>query len=174
MKGEVSMEPSLKSVDSIQRIVLERLLQFELYELGMEPGADGVIDWGESLDKFFDDPNCIPLFLTGGEAFIGFALIKTSRSLRGPDGVSNGVMNLLAELYILRPWRRKGVGTAAVQRIFRSYPGEWVVTTWPDEARVAFWRSVMSHAPEMSCQEYCPGEHGGFPGQFVWIVKVAQ
>ena len=168
------MEFSLERVDPGKRVVLERLLQFELYELDMEPGSDGVIDWGESLDKFFRDPGCIPLFIAADETTLGFALIKTNRTLKGPDGCTDTVMNLLAEFYVLRPWRRKGIGTTAARMVFRAYPGAWVVTTWPNGPQVAFWRHVMNHIPETDFQEYRPGEHEGFPGQFVWVVRATR
>ena len=58
------MNLQLEHVETDKRVILERLLQFKLYEGGMEPGADGLIDWGEPLDKFFSDPGCVPLFFT--------------------------------------------------------------------------------------------------------------
>lgn len=70
------MKLKLVNVGSERRIILERLLQLMLYEGGMEPGANGLIDWGESLDSYFVESMNIPLFFTTEDKFVGFALIK--------------------------------------------------------------------------------------------------
>ena len=78
------MDLQLMRVDTGSRVILERLLQLSLYEGGMEPGPDGLIDWGEPLDKFFADPACVPLFFTVGGRLGGFALAKLDRRPTGP------------------------------------------------------------------------------------------
>jgi len=165
------MNLELERVDSDKRATLERLLQFELYEVGLDPGADGLIDWGEPLDRFFAGSSCVPLFLKLDGEVAGFVLLKLERELTGADGTSKGTASLIAEFYVMRPHRRKGVGRHAVGLILEGFPGRWVVTTWPDAVRVAFWRHAVTGRRALDVREFGPGEHKGFPGQYVWDME---
>ena len=164
----------LEQVDSSRRLILERLLQLELYDVGMDPGPDGLIDWGESLDKFFETKPFVPLFFVVNNEIVGFALIKLERELGTPDGRGDFKSNFIAEFYVSRRWRRKGIGTHAADLIFRRYPGQWTVSCHPDDVRVAFWRHVATGRDDVNGVEFGPDEHKGFPGQYVWIIELAE
>lgn len=137
----------------------------------MEPGANGFIDWGESLDSYFVGSMHIPLFFTTEDKLVGFALIKLKQTLKGLDGQSDTMINIIVEFYVIRPWRRKGIGTTAAHMILDRYPGQWVITTWPNDVRVRFWHHVVTQYKQGKVHEFSPGEHKGFPGQFVWVVE---
>ena len=151
--------------------VVERLLQFKLYEGGMEPEPDGLIDWGEPLDTFFTDPNYVPLLFRDANKLVGFALVKLNRKPTGPDGKTPVTTNCIEEFFILPPHRRKGLGTRAVDLIRQRYPGQWMATTWAGATSVGFWRSVAAACPEVNGREYQPDEHKGYAGQHVWIME---
>jgi len=161
----------LEKVTVAGQTILERLLQFELYEIGMDPGPDGLIEWGESLDKFFGDPCCVPLFLKVDGQLAGFALLKLNRKPSGPDGRTPTPANLVEEFYVLRPHRRKGIGRRAMDLIRKEFPGHWIATTWPDAHRVGFWRHIAIGREAVKGREFGPDEHGGFPGQYVWVIE---
>jgi predicted acetyltransferase len=165
------MDLRLRRVDPASRGILERLLQFELYDVGLDPGPDGVIEWGESLDKFLADPSCVPLFLEVGGQVAGFALLKLGRNPTGPDGRTAVRSNVIEEFYVMRPHRRKGIGTHAIDLILERFPGHWTVTTWPDDRRVNFWRHVATAREAFNGKEFAPGEHKGYPGQYVWTFQ---
>lgn len=166
------MNLDLRRVDPRSRVILEGLLQLELYEIGMDPGLDGLIDWGESLDRYFADPEPNAFFFVVDDRIVGFALVKLIRASTPPEGYGVAVLNLVSEFYVARPWRRKGIGTCAAHMLFDRYPGQWAITSWPDGLRVRFWRHVTSEYRRGKTQEFSPGEHKGFPGQYVWIVGV--
>ena len=64
----------------------------------------------------------------------------------------------------------KGIGTEAIKTILDVYPGTWIITSWPDENRVAFWRHVLKTLQHAHGIEYAAGEHNGYPGQYVWQI----
>lgn len=165
------MNVQLECVDPSKSVVLDRLLQLHLYEIGMNPGADGLIEWGEPLDKFFSDPTCVPLFITVEGQMAGFALIKLDHRPTGPDGKTPVSANLIEEFHVLRPYRRRGVGTRAADLIFRQHPGRWMITCHPDGTRVAFWRHVVIERPDVHGVEFAPDDHKGYPGQHVWVIE---
>ena len=91
---------------------LERLLQFYLYEIGHEPKVtNGLIKYGESLAKYFNARGHFAYFILCACKIAGLAMAETDRELPGPDGQSKIIANIIMNLFILRPYRRKGLGT---------------------------------------------------------------
>jgi len=168
------MNFELGRVAADERIILDRLLQLYLYEIGMEPCADGLIDWGESLDDFFTGQEHMPLFLKVDGGIVGFALVKLNRRLVGADGHTPVSANFVGEFFVLRPHRRRKFGTNAARRIFTQYLGSWMISCWPDPGRVRFWRHVARECAESIVREYGPDEYKGFPGQHVWVIDTAK
>ena len=166
------MKLEIKRAFSQRRVILERCLQFFLYETGADPDFDGLIDYCESLDRFFDGPAHIPLFINVDDVIVGIALVKLDRAPAGPDGKTPVPgTNILDSFFVSRRWRRKGIGTRAVHMIFDRYAGRWMVTTWPDETRERFWRKVSGTYERGTSREYAAGDHKGYPGQCVWVVE---
>jgi len=66
------------------------------------------------LDNYFTEASRYPFFLVAGDRLAGFAL------MRRVSGV-----NELAEFFVVRRYRRQGVGRTAATRLFRKYPGRW-------------------------------------------------
>ena len=164
------MEVRIERVKEDSRQILERLLQLHLYERGMEPGPDGLVNWGEPLDPFFSDPHFLALFVASGQDTIGFTLAKLDYALLDPVTGDKIRVNFIEEYYLLRPHRRKGIGTKAIDLILTAHPGVWFVTTWPDQPAVQFWRHLAVGRHGAGGREFPPEEHEGFPGQFMWII----
>ena len=69
----------------------------------------------------------------------GFALVRLTDPIE------------LAEFFILRKYRRTGVGTAAAREAIARHAGRWIVTQIPsNEPATAFWR----HAIPVSFEEH--------------------
>lgn len=49
----------------------------------------------------------------------------------------------MAELFILRRWRRSGVGREVVRRLVERFPGRWEIRPFPGYAQAErFWTAV--------------------------------
>lgn len=95
----------------------------------------------EWLLRWFRDDRTHPLLILSAGQPAGFALV--ARPLV-PAAVAPSVTYEMAEFFIRTPHRRRGVGAAAADLIFRRFGGDWRVS----EARrntpaVAFWRRVI-------------------------------
>ena len=82
------------------------------------------------------------MVLTRGTVFgrrpVGFVLV---RRLNRPD---QPPFHAVAEFFVLRKYRRRGVGTAAARLAFDRFPGKWTVSQDPDNpASRAFWERVI-------------------------------
>lgn len=134
----IAIEPA---ASSRQRAVAN-LMELYLYELsdvdGRPIGDDGCYGYA-TLDAYWSDPGRYPYLFYVEAQLAGFALVMEQRIL---DGQSPG--HLIAEFFVLRAYRRRGVGEAVATELFRSFPGPWWVCQHAGNVRaVAFWRATI-------------------------------
>lgn len=121
-----SQEPiSLVAIGPERRIVLENL--FELYcydfseQLPLELKASGRFEipldeaWWKRDDHF-------PFFIMAGSALVGFALARRGSRVSGAAEVMD-----VAEFFVVRGSRGRGVGARAAQALFAELPSRWEV-----------------------------------------------
>ncbi len=143
---------SIAPVSAAKRTILANLLQLYLYdwsELGRgTPGAlparfAHVGDDGRfaeyPLDPYFLEVGNHPLFIRHEEQLAGFALVRTQRGRLGGGEIFD-----MAEFFILRTYRRLGVGLAAARLVFDRFEGPWEVRQrHGNEGATAFWRRAI-------------------------------
>ena len=89
------------------------------------------------LDDYWTDPARRPFLITAGERIAGFALVRDVTEEPAPPPHS------IAEFFVLRRYRRRGIGTEAAGRIIRSGSGRWLVRqALANLPAQAFWRRV--------------------------------
>jgi predicted acetyltransferase len=121
--------------------IVRRLVQLYIYDLvgerwGVEAdGSYGSAHWHRRFWRR-DGRHHFIVRVNGRPA--GFALV---RELPAADGVPTRQM---AEFFVLRTYRRRGVGTRVARTLFARFPGRWElsVLTWNVGAR-PFWRGVI-------------------------------
>jgi len=92
------------------------------------------------LANWFNDPGAQVITIANDERPVGFALVRIRQPLDGSGSTSH----LMAEFFIARPWRRRGVGQAAVRLIFDRFAGQWhIMEDMRNGGAVAFWRAVL-------------------------------
>ncbi len=123
--------------------VLRRLLQLYLYDF-TEFAPQELDEHAEYpyryLDHYWapnDNEERLPYLIRADGKLAGFALV------RRPAG---GAWRM-AEFFVLRMYRRHGVGQAAALHLFRALPGEWQVAELPANTPAqAFWRRTIAEA----------------------------
>lgn len=133
---------------------LENLLHLYVHDfsefLGMKPSEDGWFSY-PALPLYWSDPGRAAFLVRSGGGLVGFALVSQGSLVSGDPAVFD-----LAEFFVVRGVRRRGIGQAAAHELFRSHAGRW-------EVRVAefnlpalqFWRNVI-------------GQYAG--DRFEWVV----
>jgi predicted acetyltransferase len=135
---DLSITPAIHS----EKAVLRRLLELYLYDFSEFTGGDldehGLFGY-RYLDHYWTEPDRLPFLLRVEGKLAGFALV------RRPD--ADGVADTLdmAEFFVLRKYRRAGVGRQAALALFSALPGRWEVReTAENLAAQAFWRAVIA------------------------------
>ena len=102
------------------------------------------------LDNYWTEEERHPFIVKVDGKLAGFALVRVI------DGVAN-----IAEFFIMRKYRRTGVGRIVAQRVFDMFPGKWRVEQAPRNLPAQnFWRKVIS--------EYTNGQYEELPGDHKW------
>jgi len=135
---------SLVPAGADEREVVDRLLQFYLYDFSKIDPAD-VDDDGRFpypwLDHYWTDPARHALLLRVRGRPAGFALVRAAGGRDLPDPARHEV----AEFFVMRAHRRAGYGTAMARALFDRFPGRWrVEQIAPNLAAQTFWRGVIA------------------------------
>lgn len=133
------MQVIIEAVAFEDKPVLRRLVQLYLHDMSEFTGAD-VDAHGEYGYRYFDhywSPDAgeerHALFIRADGAFAGFALVRRVRDEWQ-----------MAEFFVMRRFRREGIGSLAAAAMFRRFPGRWSVHQLPTNLPAqAFWTGVI-------------------------------
>jgi len=124
--------------------VLGNLFELYLHDMSeafpLELGADGRFGY-ERLPEYFAAPGKrFPFWIRHGGALAGFAL-----AMRGSAATDDPAHLDVAEFFVLRRYRRTGVGREAAFALFDRLRGHWVVRVSTGNRRgSAFWPAVVA------------------------------
>jgi predicted acetyltransferase len=124
---------------------LRNLMQLYAYDfseiLPADVEATGLFT-APSLDVYWTDAWRFPFLIRASKQIAGFALVHQRSRLSGADDVWD-----MAEFFVLRRYRRLGVGMAAAEKIFTCHPGAWEVRQHDaNTSATAFWRRAIATA----------------------------
>jgi predicted acetyltransferase len=132
--------------------VLRHLIDLYAYDfseiLGLDVEDDGRFRF-PALAPYWTDPGHHPFFFRVAGKLAGFALVQDRSHLTGAQGVHD-----MAEFFVLRRYRRQGLGALAARELFRRFPGPWEVRERPaNVGAIAFWRRVIDGYTEGAFRE---------------------
>jgi predicted acetyltransferase len=125
-----------------EQSVLRRLIDFYVYDfselMGLDVEADGRFAFPD-VAPYWTDPWRHPFFIRVDGKLAGFALVHERSRLTGVDGIHD-----MAEFFVLRKHRRRGVGELAAREIFGRFPGPWELRERAaNVGAITFWRHVI-------------------------------
>ena len=133
----------LVPVDDGTRTALENLFQLYVHDFSsivpMEVDDTGRFDVTVA-DEWFTREDHHAYLVREDDTLRGFALVRRgSRVTEDPEPMD------VAELFVVRAARGRGLGAKVVQTLFDSFPGRWEVRVRDaNAAALAFWSSVVT------------------------------
>jgi len=126
-----------------QEPILANLLEFYIHDFSefypMDPGPDGRFGY-PNLSAYWSHPDRYPFLIEAGGKLAGLVLVKKDRGV-----ASVGPVWDIAEFFILRAWRRKGIGTGAAHQAWERFPGEWELRAMQSNRNaVEFWQRAIA------------------------------
>jgi predicted acetyltransferase len=124
------------------RQVLFQLNEYYVYDFSelIDVDVDETGRFGAArLERHFADPLCHPFLLRADGKLAGFAIHEGRSRLTGEVGVND-----VAEFFVMRSYRKAGVGERAATALFNRFAGSWEVRQVPaNVAATSFWRKVI-------------------------------
>jgi predicted acetyltransferase len=122
--------------------VLERLMQLYLYDFSELEGGDldeeALFEY-KYLDSYWTEPGRFPFLIHVSDKIAGFVLVNSRTCLQKQAEAKS-----IAEFFVMRKYRRQGVGRTVAFRIFDMFPGKWEVgETKRNVGAQRFWRRVI-------------------------------
>jgi predicted acetyltransferase len=111
----------------------------------------GEIGYSESdqLARWFGVSTVNPLVIVRGTEPAGFAMVARGNATAKPS-----VDYRMAEFFVARTFRRRGVGRLAVELILNRFAGRWEIIEYlRNPVAVAFWRHVVANYTQDRFQE---------------------
>lgn len=150
---DASESVSLERAGADEAPLLFNLLEFYIHDLSdifpATLGPDGRFGY-ERLSVYWSDPDARRAFLIRcGGRVAGFALVT-----RGSPATTDPTDLDVAEFFVLRSYRRLGVGRQAARSLWDGLPGHWVVrVSEANRAGLLFWGEVVRAYAGQSCTE---------------------
>ncbi|MBY6035976.1 GNAT family N-acetyltransferase [Fictibacillus nanhaiensis] len=128
-----------------QKTVLRNLLELYKYDF-TEFDPEDVNDEGVYGYKYFDhywiEPERFPFLIRVNEKYAGFALVR-KMSL---DEISMESHYSMAEFFVMKKYRKCGLGKKAAFYLFDLFPGKWEVAQMEENIPAQqFWMKVISN-----------------------------
>ncbi len=117
-------------------------MQLYLYEFSemqsADLNADGLYEY-EYLDSYWSEPDRYPFLIYVDGCIAGFILVNSYTVLE-----RDGEAKSIAEFFVVRKYRRQGIGKSAAFGMFGMFPGKWEVRQiQPNVPAQRFWREVI-------------------------------
>jgi predicted acetyltransferase len=143
---------SVAAAERAQAPVIQNLMQLYTHDFSEfwtgtsrgEVNARGLFD-SYPLDEYWAFPNWTAMLVCCDQALAGFCLVN-DRTHSGLTAHRN-----MAEFFILRKHRGRGVGQIAAEIIFSRQPGSWEVAVARKNVRAReFWRRTIKESAKSS------------------------
>ena len=146
-----------------EQTVLENMLQLYIHDFSelhahtprCDLAADGRYHADIPLGAWWQAADHIPLLLRVDGKLAGFALLNAAAH----SGLA--VDRNMAEFFVVRKYRRAGIGSAAAHAIFSRYPGRWEAAVMrANTGARRFWEACITSHPALTHIDIA--DHGDF------------
>src|SRR5215212_6517250 len=108
-----------------QEPILANLLELYAYDFSafmeLQLGADGRFGY-KRLPLYWKESDRYPFLIMIDGHWAGFALVRRGSEISDDKDVWD-----VAEFFVIRGYRRRGVGTKVAHEIWKKFPGKWEV-----------------------------------------------
>jgi predicted acetyltransferase len=129
-----------------EKTIIQNLMQLYLYDFSQIDGGD-VDNFGlfvfPYLYKYWAEAGRYPFLVQVDGKLAGFSLLRSGTYFEyRPDQEGKGM--IVAEFFVMRKFRKRGVGKWMAFQLFNRFPVRWeIAQTLNNTAAQAFWRKVI-------------------------------
>src|SRR5262245_1676192 len=119
----ISVEVIPASAD--QKPIVANLLELYAHDFSefieLKLGEDGLFGY-EPLSLYWKEPSRYPFLVRVNDHWAGLVFVRRGSQISSDENVWD-----MTEFFIVRGYRRLGIGTIVAHEIWRSFPGKWEV-----------------------------------------------
>jgi predicted acetyltransferase len=155
LPAHIEIDPALREHATILANLLE-LYAHDFSEFhSLDLGADGRFGY-KSLSLYWSEPNRHPFLIRSDGKLAGLALVKRGSEISGNQTVWD-----MAEFFVLRGCRRRGIGMLAAQEVWRRFTGIWEIRVMQSNLLAnLFWERAISNFIGEEIQPVCIEKDG--------------
>jgi predicted acetyltransferase len=136
------MQVDVVSAQLADKAALANLLELYTHDFTEfydgDVGDDGRFGYSY-LDSYWTDDRRTPLLVRVDGKLAGFVLLQRGSHLTGDPDIMH-----ITEFFVMRKYRRRGIGEQVACRVFDRFPGRWEVSELARNLPAqAFWRTVI-------------------------------
>ena len=136
------MKIELIEVKEREKSILRQLLELYAYDFSEYDNAD-INEHGfygyTYFDHYWTEDSRHPFFIKVDGKLAGFILVNEYCYVSKRAGTKS-----IAEFFVMRKYRRKGIGKIAAIQVFDKFPGKWeVIQHGENEPSKVFWEKVI-------------------------------
>ena len=151
--GDVNMDIKLEPIKIEQKSVFVQMMELYNYDFS-EFSGDDINEYGyfgySRIDDYWNEEGRYPFFIRADGKLAGLILIRSCSEYNDIPDPHN-----IAEFFVMKKYRGKGVGKTAAKMIFDMFRGGWEVSYWKNNIPAKhFWENVIS--------EYTAGNYKTF------------
>ena len=140
----MSLQPQIELIPASpeQESVVANLLELYAHDFSefqhLELGPDGKYGYRD-LSYYWIEPRRHPFLVRTGGKLAGLILVKRGSAISGNEKVWD-----MAEFFVVRRYRRRGIGTEMAHQVWRLFPGRWEVRVLESNRSAhRFWDHVI-------------------------------
>ena len=137
----------LLPVEYKDKEVLRNLMEYYLYDFSEIENFDlyphGRFEY-KYLDYYWTEDTRFPFFIMVNDLYAGFILVRKK----------DKHTHVISEFFVMRKYRRNGIGEHAARVIFDRFPGQWELSQVKNNISAKkFWRKVIGNYTQDQFQE---------------------
>jgi predicted acetyltransferase len=141
--ANLSAKVAVVSAAPEQEPILANLLELYAHDFSefhrIEIGSDGRFGY-EHLPLYWSAADRHPFLVTMDGRLAGLVLVK-----RGSEVSGDATAWDIAEFFVLRRYRRRGIGTQVAHQVWKQFPGRWEVRVMEsNSSALPFWVNAIS------------------------------
>lgn len=138
--GEVKLDLRLAKLEEKQIVAnLIELYTYDFTELwDFDIGNNGLYGY-KNLDRFWSEPNCYAYLININDKLAGTALVQG----KSPIAENKEIWDI-AEFFIMKKFRSKGIGRLVAHSLWKHFEGEWQIRVISENLRAKnFWHDAI-------------------------------
>jgi predicted acetyltransferase len=128
-----------------QQAIVANLLELYIYDFSeimeLHLGAEGRFGYAQ-LPLYWQEANRYAFLVILNGHWAGFVFVRRGSQISGDENIWD-----MAEFFILRGYRRLGIGSKVAHEIWKKFPGNWEVRVIDENQKAkAFWERACSES----------------------------